>query len=269
MINIKRKKKSSANFGNFIQKSICHEHNILSLNISAKCAKDVTITKDSNNNGIISETACSFFNLTLTSTYKSLAKYSKLIRTYHILLFQFAVALANDAVDSKEENSLLPGSLMNKLNQLNEAAQNVSSFVDKISNFCQSTFGETSVVCSNPHYAISLFFFLISTFFSIFFGLLNRVCCHCVKRSLERSKKNKIIQEKQEEEKYEMELLQRQMKLLQMQQQKMYQQQMGPFTPRPLVMQGAAAQNMKKKKNSKNDKLNSTNYVLKVGYNQS
>ncbi|SCO67129.1 hypothetical protein, conserved [Plasmodium vivax] len=265
MFNIKRKKKSSANSENFIQKSINHVHNILSLNISAIWAQNVNTTENCNNKGIINERAYYFFNLTITSTCKSLAKYSKLIRIYHILLFQFALVLANNSLSMQDVIPSLQGVRAN-LEQIKDVTEKVDSFVGKIFNFCQSIFGSTGI-CNNPHYAISLFFFLISTFFSILFGLLNRVCCHCVKRSRVRRKRNKIIQEKEEEQKYEMELLQRQMKLLQMQQQKMYQQQMGPFTPRPVLMQGAAAQDMKKNKNSKNDKLSSTNCVLKVGYN--
>ncbi|SCO72516.1 hypothetical protein, conserved [Plasmodium vivax] len=268
MINIKRKKKCSANSGKFIQKSICHEHSILSLNNSVTCVKDVTKTKNCNNNGIISEAPYYFFNLTLSSTYKSLAKCSKLIRTYYIVLFQFAVVLADESLSSQEGMSSHLDVIQN-LKKIAQVGENVTSFVDKISSSCQNIFGTDSSVCNNPHYAISLFFFLISTFFSILFGLLNRVCCHCVKRSRARRKRNKIIQEKEEEQKYEMELLQRQMKLLQMQQQKMYQQQIGPFTPIPVIMQGAAAQDKEKKKNSKNDKLNSMNSILKVGYNAS
>ncbi|CAI7720317.1 hypothetical protein, conserved [Plasmodium vivax] len=248
-------KKSSKKSGKNSNKSLFYDYNLLRLSSSNPFSKNVTELVKYNKD-IPGISKFYFPNIPLKPIYHIVKNVYKIITVYLLFLLQCVVALAeeeNNEAGENEKGSLTtsegPSDIMSQLTQ-------------KLTTWCNNFIDRDYNICDNKQLIISIFWFLVSTLFSIISGIFYRFC-FCIRRSRRRRKRQKKIDEMEEEEEYQRELLEHQMHNMRMQQML----QMGQNLPFMGMLQGIPTQGKgKKNKKSKKKKENSMKNALQLGY---
>ncbi|CAG9476521.1 unnamed protein product [Plasmodium vivax] len=248
-------KKSSEKSGKNSNKSLFYDYNLLRLSSSNPFSKNVTELVNYNKD-IPGISTFYFPDIPLKPIYHIVKNDFKLIIVYLFFLLQCVVALAEEvggtADDTQEE----------ALTTSEEPSDVMSMITKKLTTWCKQYIDQGSSICNSEQYITPIFWFLVSTLFSIISGIFYRVC-FCIRRSRRRRKRQKKIDEMEEEEEYQRELLEHQMHNMRMQQML----QMGQSLPFMGMMQGIPTQGKgKKNKKSKKKKENSMNNALQLGY---
>ncbi|VUZ95688.1 hypothetical protein PVP01_0903400 [Plasmodium vivax] len=248
-------KKYSKKSGKNSNKSLFYDYNLLRLSSSNPFSKNVTKLVKYNKD--ISGLSTFYFpNIPLKPICHIVKNGFKLIIVHLLFLLQYMVVLAeeeNEAAGESQEKGLAPSE---------EPSDVMSMLTKKLTTWCVEYIGLDSSTCSNGQFITPIFFFLVSTLFSIISGIFYRFC-FCIRRSRRRRKRQKKIDEMEEEEEYQRELLEHQMHNMRMQQML----QMGQSLPFMGTLQGIPTQSKgKKNKKSKKKKENSMNNALQLGY---
>ncbi|SCO72521.1 hypothetical protein, conserved [Plasmodium vivax] len=246
-------KKSSEKCGKNSNKSLFYDYNLLRLSSSNPFSKNVTELVKYNKD-IPGISTFYFPDIPLKPIFHIVKNVFKLITVYLLFLLQYVVVLAEDEVAERENTD-------EALTKNEDPSDVMSMITEKLTKWCEYITLDSGI-CNNKQYITPIFFFLVSTLFSIISGIFYRFC-FCIRRSRRRRKRQKKIDEMEEEEEYQRELLEHQMHNMRMQQML----QMGQSLPFMCTLQGIPTQSKgKKNKKSKKKKENSMNNALQLGY---